>query len=76
MRCRKKRCRKLCGKNRVQGFFLISIILCFVLAVSVTVRAEGLIISDDSQKKGGFITIDANKKYEGMNAPFSKGYET
>ena len=75
MRCRKKRCRKLCGKNRVQGFFLISIILCFVLAVSVTVRAEGLIISDDSQKKGGFITIDANKKYEGMNAPFSRGYE-
>lgn len=47
----------------MKRFFLTILILYFCLFFSVPVQAEGM------------ITIDANKKYEGMNAPFSKGYE-
>lgn len=69
------KCGRLCGKNRIQNFFLINFILCFVLFLSAPIRAEGVVIPDENQKKGALITIDANKKYEGMNAPFSRGYE-
>lgn len=46
-----------------QKMLFVGFILYVGLFFSVPVQAEGM------------ITIDANRKYEGMNASFSKGYE-
>ena len=69
------KCKGLFGKNLKQGFLLFGSILWLSLFVPSLVRAEGIVVPDQGEKGGSLVTIDANRKYDGMNAPFSKGYE-
>ncbi len=69
------RCKGLFGKKLKQGFLLFGSILWLSLFVPALVRAEGIVVPDEGEKGGSLVTIDANRKYDGMNAPFSKGYE-
>ncbi len=50
----------------------LSLLLCLAPA---NVSAGGGSPAENHSKSGVMVTIDANRKYEGMNAPFSKGYE-
>lgn len=69
------KCKGLPGNNRKRGFFLLGFLLWMFLLLPVSARAGELEAPDGGRKGGGFATIDSNRKYEGMNAPFSKGYE-
>ena len=64
-------------KGRACSFiFACSALVFFLFAAAPAHTMAGGGISAETQKKSGaMVTIDANKKYEGMNAPFSKGYE-
>lgn len=50
----------------------LSLLLCLAPA---NVSVGGGSPAENHSKSGVMVTIDANRKYEGMNAPFSKGYE-
>ena len=69
------KCNGLFGKKLKQGFLLFGSILWLSLFVPALVRADGLVVPNEGEKGGSLVTIDANRKYDGMNAPFSKGYE-
>ncbi|WWR19922.1 hypothetical protein V1226_00325 [Lachnospiraceae bacterium JLR.KK009] len=64
-------------KGRTCSFIFACSALVFFLfaAAPAHVKAGGGISAETQKKSGAMVTIDANKKYEGMNAPFSKGYE-
>lgn len=65
------------GKKRYCSFILACSALFFSLFFPAPseVNAAGGYLAETQKKSGAMVTIDANKKYEGMNAPFSKGYE-
>lgn len=64
-------------KKRCCSFIPTFFALFFFLLFSAPseVNAGGGYLAETQKKSGAMVTIDANKKYKGMNAPFSKGYE-
>lgn len=51
------------------------ILISQFFAAPPKVHASGGVFVESQKTSGAMVTIDANRKYEGMNAPFSKGYE-
>lgn len=56
-------------------FFLFCFVFHAVLFFSETVKAENVNPSWDSKNYENMISIETNRKYEGMKHSFSKGYE-